>query len=95
MKNASLIAAILFGAVLSAPPAFAKISVIKGQQICEAAAKALDPQPQSARADRDETRATDITITVQLKVKKADNSSVKFICEVDRETGMATLTSTS
>jgi hypothetical protein len=95
MKNASLIAAIFFGAVLAAPPAFAKISVIKGQQICEAAAKALDPQPQSARADRDETRATDVTITIQLKVKKADNSFVKFTCKVDRETGIATRTSTS
>lgn len=95
MKNASLIVALVMGAVLAAPPAVAKVSITKGQQICEAAAKALDPRPQSARADRNETRANDITITVQLRVKKADNSSVRFICEVDRETGMATLTSTS
>ena len=93
MKRPSLIAFLLVGAALSAAPAIAKVSMSKGQQICESAAKALNPPPVSARADRQQTRSSDTTITVQLKVKKTDNTTVTFICSVDRETGMATLSS--
>lgn len=93
MNRTFLTAFLLAGAALSATPAIAKVSMSKGQQICESAAKALNPPPVSARADRQQTRSSDTTITVQLKVKRADNTRVTFLCSVDRETGMATLSS--
>jgi archaellum component FlaG (FlaF/FlaG flagellin family) len=87
MKIASLIAALTLATSLAGAPAFAKTTLSKGQKLCEAAAKAAQPAPKSVRADSDQTRANDATITVTLRVKNADDTSSKLTCKVDRETG--------
>ena len=91
MRKSSLIAALLVGAVFAAAPAFAKASVVKSTQLCVSAAKAQTPAPKSVRADSDDTRSTDDTVTVKLKVKNADDSSAILSCTVDRETSTPTL----
>jgi hypothetical protein len=85
-------AALFVGAAFIAAPASAKVSIARAQQICEAAAKVLQPTPKSARADRNDLQATSLAVTVFLRVQTADNALVRVTCKVDRETSMATLT---
>src|SRR5262245_36959722 len=91
MQKSSLLAALVLGAAFAAAPAFAKTSVTKSTQLCEAAAKAQTPAPKSVRADKDQTRSSDATVTGLLKVKNADDSSATLSCTVDRETATPTL----
>jgi hypothetical protein len=91
MKTSSLIVLLAAGAALLAGPAFAKTSITKGQQVCEAAAQAQTPAPKSVQTDRDETRVHDDVLTFVLKVRKADDTSVVLACSIDRATGTPTL----
>jgi hypothetical protein len=95
MKRSSLIVFLLAAAAVSAAPANAKTSITKGHKICEEAAEKQEPAPKFARADRDETTVNNETITVRLKVKNADDSLIKVVCRIDRETGAPTLTPAS
>ncbi len=94
MKS-SLIVLLAAGLVLTAGPAFAKTSIVKGEQICEAAAKAQTPAPKSVRADGDATKVSDSTLTYKLKVRTAADVGAIVTCKVDRETGTPTLTPVS
>ncbi|HVY87717.1 MAG TPA: hypothetical protein VG942_02560 [Hyphomonadaceae bacterium] len=87
----SLIVLLAAGAMIAASPALAKTSLAKGQQVCQAAAKAETPAPKSVRIDSDETRVTDDALNFVLKVQNADNSAATVACTVDRATGQATL----
>jgi hypothetical protein len=88
-----LIAALMVGGALAAAPASAaRISIARALKICEAAATVLQPSPKSAKAETKETQVTDTSINVYLRVQKTDNGFAKVLCQVDRETGLATLT---
>ena len=93
MKKVLPIAVLLAGGALSAEPASAaRISISRAVQICEAAATVLQPTPKSARAERKETQVMDTSIAIYLRVQKIDDGVAKVLCQVDRETGVATLT---
>ena len=62
MKTTSLIALLLAATAIAASPAIAKTSLSKGKSLCEAAAKAADPAPKSARGDTDATTVSDSTL---------------------------------
>jgi hypothetical protein len=88
-----LIAALMVGGAFAATPASAaRISINRALQICEVAATVLQPSPKSAKAEPKETQVTDTSINVYLRVQKPDDGFVKVLCQVDRETGLATLT---
>lgn len=91
MKTSSLIAVLLAGAAMTAAPAFAKTSLTKGKQLCEAAAKAATPAPKSVRTDGDATKVSDATLTYKLWVKADDDSLTSVTCSVDRSTSATTL----
>lgn len=93
MKKTPLIALLLAVAAVSAAPAVAKTKLSKGKQLCETAAKAATPTPKSVRVDDNETRFTDTTFTFKLKTTNADDTSGALVCKVDRETGVATISS--
>jgi hypothetical protein len=86
MKIKSLPVLLAAALLMAAPPAFAKIALSKGEKLCETAAKAQTPAPQSVRADSDQTLANDQTATYLLRVKQADGTSAKLSCTVNRET---------
>jgi hypothetical protein len=85
MKKAISAATFLLLSAAFAAPAIAKTSITKSHAVCEAAAKAQDPAPKSVRADKDQTRVSNDTVTVTLRVKNADDTSAKLLCTVDRE----------
>ena len=68
-----------------ASPAFAKISVQGGENLCKAEI-AKDATLKSAKADKDATKATGAAFVFSFKVKNADDSAGKLLCTVDRNT---------
>jgi hypothetical protein len=78
-----------------AAPANAKTSIQKGEQACKEAAEGQQPAPKSVRVDKDETRVNNDVLTFTLRVKNADDSSAKLVCNVDRSTDAATVAAAS
>lgn len=91
MKTSSLVAGLILGAAFAAAPAVAKTSITKGKQICESALKSQDPAPKSVRTDSGATRVSDASLIYTVRVKNADDSSVKLTCTVDREAATHTI----
>jgi len=69
-----------------AAPAFAKISVQSGENLCKSEIAKQDPAPKSVKVDKDSTKATGAAFVFMFKVKNADDSSAKLLCTVDRGT---------
>jgi hypothetical protein len=91
MKIATPVIIALACAVGFAGPAFAsKTSLVKGGQLCKAEAEKQSVK--SARVLDGETRTSDTHLWYTLNVRKADDSSAKFACVVDREAQTVSLT---
>lgn len=78
-----------------ASPALAKTSLTKGGQLCEKAAEKSSPAPKSVRVDDDRTVVSEAQLVFTLKVKKADDSSGKMSCTVNRDTDDVTIADAS
>jgi hypothetical protein len=86
MKIATPVIIALACAVGFAGPAFAaKTSLAKGGQLCKAEADKQSPEAKSVRIADGETRTSDTHLWFTLNVRKADDTSAKFACVVDRE----------
>jgi len=73
-------------AVTFASPALAKISVQGAENLCKTEVSTKNPDAKSVKVDKDSTKASGGTFVYLFKVKKADDSSVKVTCTVDRST---------
>jgi hypothetical protein len=95
MKTPSLVVALVMAASFTAAPALAKTSISKSLQVCKTAAQSQQPAPKSVVVDKSSVRSSDATITVKLRVKQTDDTSVDLVCAVDRATAETTLTPAS
>jgi len=86
MTRVSSLLLLSAASLVLAAPAFAKISVQSGENLCKAEIAKQDPAPKSVRADKDSTKATGASFVFMFKVKNADDSSAKLLCTVDRST---------
>lgn len=91
MNISSLLVRLTAAALLLSSPALAKTSVTTGEKLCKAAIAAQKPEVQSARVDKDLTRAANDTFTFIFRGRDAAKAQVKLACTVDRTTEAVTL----
>ena len=86
MSRLSSLIILSAAAVALASPALAKISVQGAESLCKTHISSQDPAPKSVKVDKESTRANGDAFSYLFKVKKADDSTVKLVCTVDRGT---------
>lgn len=84
MTRVSSLLLLSAASLVLAAPAFAKISVQSGENLCKTEIAKQDPAPKSVKADKDSTKATGAAFVYLFKIKNADDSSAKLLCTVDR-----------
>jgi hypothetical protein len=79
-------------AIAFASPAFAKTSIQKGANLCEAEIPKQYPALKTIRVDKDGVKATGGAFVYTVRARNADGSAGKLICTVDRETEAVSVT---
>lgn len=79
-------------AIALSSPAFAKITIQKGENLCKAELAKTSPAYKSVRVDKEGARASNSIFIFEVKVRHADNSADKVLCTVDREANTAAIT---
>ncbi|MDP3736132.1 MAG: hypothetical protein Q8R02_02005 [Hyphomonadaceae bacterium] len=76
-------------------PAFATMSIQKGVLLCKTAVATQIPGATNIRVDARGVRATTSAFFYSVRARLSDGGDSKFLCKVQRDTGVASLTALS
>ncbi len=92
MKTVSSLVILAALSLTAAAPAFAELSIPKGERICEQAAVAADAANKSAKVRKNDTALSNGSIVFQVRVTRTDGAKATVECRVNRETSETVVT---
>ena len=91
MTRVSSLILLTAAALALASPAFAKVTLQKGHNVCKEELAKAQPAYKSARIDKEGAKVNGDNFVFDVRVRNADDSAAKLLCTVDRESLAVTI----